>query len=157
MADKNQDTPRAPAMERAAPVQQAPALNPLEMPDKGQRMSDGERRRAEAEARLIETRRKADEDRQAAEIRVRAEHRATVGAEIDERRQAALAEHEAGVSAYREAHRNAQPLAVDPGTLAIMGAMEQAKAAALEMDETVPGGEYVVNGRRVDADGNALE
>lgn len=132
-------------------------LNPQNMADRGQVLSAPERRRIEAEAKLAEVQAKSAEDAAAAEAAVRAEHRSAVGEELEVARKLALSDAEVQRKAYVDAHARMQPLAVDPATLAIEGALNRATAAALHLDETAPGGDYIVNGRHVDANGNPLE
>jgi hypothetical protein len=45
---------------------------------------------------------------------------------------------------------------INPAFQEIEGSLVRAEAAALELDETVPGGTYIVNGRLRDAHDNDL-
>jgi hypothetical protein len=142
-------------IERARP---GADLLPLEIGEgKAQSLSAGEKARLTSDADLAEARRNADAEYVRATADIRARHREAVGAQIDEQRDAARKE----LGAQREAIRANNPqiggvMVLNPAALELEGALIRAEAEALNLDETVPGGVYIVAGQLVDAHGTVL-
>jgi hypothetical protein len=149
MAEKQQDRTGTAA---------AADLRPLDPPEgQGQTLAPEERARLASETELAAARRQADEEYARVQAEIRARHASAVGKRIEETRQAALSD----VAQQREALRGNMPTiagiqVVNPAFQEIEGSLVRAEAAALELDETVPGGTYIVNGRLRDAHDNDL-
>jgi hypothetical protein len=143
------------AVEVAQPGAELRAFDPPE--GEGQKLNDAERARMMSDAELAEARRKADEDYQKAQAAIRERHRTAVGSQIDEQRAAAREEIDAQRKELRANHPQVGGLTIlNPVAMEIEGALVRSEAAALQIDETIPGGVYVVAGQMVDAHGNVL-
>lgn len=181
MADKNRDAAAEAARDANAAEQRNPStpaepgaiatpnvvverarpdadLLPLEMGEgKAQTLSPGDRARLTNDADLAEARRKADEDYARAQAEIRSRHREAVGAQMDEQRETARER----ITEQRQAIRDSNPqiggvMVLNPVALELEGALIRAEAEALSLDETVPGGAYIVAGQLVDAHGTVL-
>lgn len=149
MADKKTDeAPRADAPRET--------LNPMEMPDRGQQLPDGERQRVERAAALAETRRRHEAEAKAAEVELLMAQRDDAQAEQDRRRAQAMKEADAQRQGFAEQRERYRGYPVDPGALALEASLNAQLAAALEQDETVPGGAYIVGDEIHDADGRVI-
>jgi hypothetical protein len=133
-------------------------LLPLEMPEgRGQNLTETERARIATDAELTEARRQADEAYQRAQAEIRTRHREAVGSQIEEQRAAAMKD----VEAQRERLRATQPqiggvTILNPTAIELEGALIRSEAAALNLDETIPGGVYRIGNNMVDAHGTVL-
>lgn len=142
--------------DRVAPVTAPDDLNPMDMDGRGQSLSPVEQ--AQADAILARERAKAE----AAEMVRQAEadaleaQRQRVQEDQERRRKEAVKQAEESRAAIFETRGRLQSVAVDPVSLALEAAHSSAMAAALQIDETVPGGYYVVAGRVQDANGADL-
>lgn len=142
--------------DRVATPRPSETLNAFEMEGKGQTLPDSERKRVEQQAALTEQRRKHAEEAKAAEIELLLMQRESVGAEQAERAKVATADADAQRETFIKQRERMLPLSVDPATLALEAALSAQLAAALEQDETVPGGAYIVGNEIHDADGRVV-
>lgn len=123
----------------------------------GQRLSELERAELGSDAELEDARRKADEDYRRAQAQLNERRRNAHAEQLDRERKDALSVIEEQEQALRQRQQASGAMFIDQGLIEAQGALARARAAALKQDETVPGGLYIVNGRRVDADGNWLD
>lgn len=135
-------------------------LRPFDPPEgQGQTLSPTERGSNEARARLAQARLESEQNYNQVQQEIRNEERRIAEEELGKARKAAMDALEETDAAYAEQMRRVPGggSAVHPQWLELEGARVRALADALQQDETVPGGIYIVDGRKVDANGRALE
>jgi hypothetical protein len=160
MADKNRDTVVAdePRAANEAPRRASDELLPLDPGEgQGQRLSDAERMTQDARAELEAARAAADQAHRDAQMNIRAKQRELAQAELDKQRAEAMSVVEEQDRQNEAKFQKFSGAQLHPAYLEMEGARVRAMADALQQDETVPGGCYIVDGRKVDADGNPLE
>jgi hypothetical protein len=139
-----------------APAAAPDDLNPLDMAGKGQTLSPVEQAQADTVMAREQAKLEASEMVRKAEAEALAAQRTAIQADQERRRQEAVKSVEASRDAMFEQRSRLQPMAVDPVSLALDAAHSAMMAQALKIDETVPGGYYVVGGRVHDANGTDL-
>ncbi len=151
---------KAPREVEAEPRRRDADLMPFEPAEgSGQRLGASERASAEARAELEAARADADKTHQDAQARIRAKQRELAEAELRKQRDEAMATVDQQAEQY-EAMAKRMPgggMVFHPAMLELEAARVRAVADALQQDETVPGGCYIVDGKLVDADGRPLE
>lgn len=135
-------------------------LLPLDPPEgSGQNLSRAQRLGHTNREQLEEARKEADRIHREAQLNIRRASIELAEDDLRAQREEAMAEVDdndrSSRSIFERFPGGAQ--VVHPQWLEMEAARVRAVAGALQQDETVPGGVYIVDGKRVDADGNPLE
>jgi hypothetical protein len=148
--DSMEDKPTPPT----APDADLRPLDPEE--GSGQNLDSVQMARAQMEQRLAAVREETKQRQQTAEFEAMKGLRKAHARQQADRRDKAVAEVEGRRTALIEQRSSLQQLAADPASLAIEAALSAQLAEALQQDETIPGGAYVVDGNLCDANGRIM-